>query len=178
MVTLQVEIDTQIEFKRTLPWWQLLAIGLGAIIGIFCAFFSGFCPVDILGETTSIGALVSYIFAHVSVVVMRFTHKDMPRGFKVPCGKWLIPTVGSLLSVLLLKGVSKATGFRFLAWTLLGQVIYFSYGYWHSKRRELSRNDSINSMIELTANHEITTENCTPGEVDMGLASVHSENQA
>ncbi|CAF4432761.1 unnamed protein product [Rotaria socialis] len=109
---------------------------------------------------------------------MRFTHKDMPRGFKVPCGKWLIPTVGSLLSVLLLKGVSKATGFRFLAWTLLGQVIYFSYGYWHSKRRELSRNDSINSMIELTANHEITTENCTPGEVDMGLASVHSENQA
>ncbi|CAF3310566.1 unnamed protein product [Rotaria socialis] len=166
------KIFARVHRRWITPWIATL------ICGIFCAFFSGFCPVDILGETTSIGALVSYIFAHVSVVVMRFTHKDMPRGFKVPCGKWLIPTVGSLLSVLLLKGVSKATGFRFLAWTLLGQVIYFSYGYWHSKRRELSRNDSINSMIELTANHEITTENCTPGEVDMGLASVHSENQA
>ena len=33
MRALQAEIDTQIEFRRTLNWFQLLAIGVGAMIG-------------------------------------------------------------------------------------------------------------------------------------------------
>jgi amino acid transporter len=33
MSQLQIEIDTQNELKRTLNWFQLTAIGLGAIIG-------------------------------------------------------------------------------------------------------------------------------------------------
>lgn len=33
MRAIQAEIDTQIEFRRTLNWFQLLAIGVGAMIG-------------------------------------------------------------------------------------------------------------------------------------------------
>ncbi|CAF5183762.1 unnamed protein product, partial [Rotaria magnacalcarata] len=165
-------IFAKLHRKTNTPWISTL------ICGIFCALFSGFCPVDILGETTSISALIIYIFAHVSVVVMRFTHKDMPRGFKVPCGKWLIPTVGSLLCVLLLKGISKATGFRFLAWTLLGQVIYFLHGFWHSRAGLFATNRSTTSMAELPVNLEDNLGADPPNEFEMDLASVYAGDQA
>ncbi|CAF2603742.1 unnamed protein product [Rotaria sp. Silwood2] len=119
------------------------------ISGTFCAVLSGIFPVDILGETTSISALITYIFVHITVIVMRYTHRNIPRTFEVPFGSWLIPTTGSLLCILLMKGITKATGYRFLAWTVLGQIIYFSYGFWHSKQRKLIRNESNLSRIEL-----------------------------
>ncbi|CAF3422335.1 unnamed protein product [Rotaria socialis] len=144
---------------RVTPWISTL------ISGIFCAVVSGFFPVDILGETSAIGALIMYIFVHVSVIVMRFTHKDMPRGFEVPCGRWLIPTIGSLLCMLLMKGVSRATAFRFLAWTILGQIFYFSYGYWHSKRRRLRKNEESNSMVVLMSNSENNIDVYSPNEL-------------
>ncbi|CAF0977278.1 unnamed protein product [Rotaria magnacalcarata] len=144
---------------RITPWISTL------ISGIFCAAVSGFFPVDILGETTAIGALITYIFVHISVVIMRFTHKDMPRGFEVPCGRWLIPTIGSLLCMLLMKGVSKATAFRFLAWTILGQIFYFSYGYRHSKQRRLRKNEESNSIVVLVSNPENNIDVYTPDEL-------------
>ncbi|CAF1933632.1 unnamed protein product [Rotaria magnacalcarata] len=102
----------------------------------------------------------------------------MPRGFKVPCGKWLIPTVGSLLCVLLLKGISKATGFRFLAWTLLGQVIYFLHGFWHSRAGLFATNRSTTSMAELPVNLEDNLGADPPNEFEMDLASVYAGDQA
>ncbi|CAF0960448.1 unnamed protein product [Rotaria sordida] len=123
------QIFARIHPQRATPWLSIL------IIGLFCAVFSGICPVDILGETASIGALISYIFVHIIVIVMRYTHGDMPRPFKVPFGSWLIPTIGSLLCILPMIGITKGTGFRFLVWTALGQIIYFSYGFWHSRQR-------------------------------------------
>ncbi|CAF4326077.1 unnamed protein product, partial [Rotaria sordida] len=57
------KIFARIHHKRATPWLSIL------IIGLFCAVFSGICPVDILGETTSIGALISYIFVHITVIV-------------------------------------------------------------------------------------------------------------
>ncbi len=80
---------------------------------------------------------------------MRYTHVDMQRPFEVPFGRWLIPTVGASLCILLMKGISKETGYRYLVWTGIGQVIYFSYGYWHSKRRQRRRIESLNSGVEL-----------------------------
>jgi APA family basic amino acid/polyamine antiporter len=40
------------------------------ILGIFCVVFSGLLPVDIVGDTTSLSALITYIFVHISVVVV------------------------------------------------------------------------------------------------------------
>ncbi|CAF4521807.1 unnamed protein product [Rotaria sp. Silwood1] len=136
-------IFAKIHSQTTTPWVSIL------ISGTFCAVFSGICPVDILGESTSISALITYIFAHITVIVMRYTHRDIPRTFEVPFGKWLIPIIGSLLCILLMKGITKPTGYRFLAWTVLGQIIYFSYGFWHSKRRKLMKSKYVSSTVEL-----------------------------
>jgi len=57
--------------------------------------------------------------------------------------------VGSILCILLLKGISSVTAYRFLVWTGIGQIIYFCYGYWHSKRRDPIRDQLMNSAVEL-----------------------------
>ncbi|CAF2974020.1 unnamed protein product [Rotaria sp. Silwood2] len=144
--------------------------------GIFCAVFSGICPVDILGETTSISALISYIFVHITVIVMRYTHRDMQRTFEVPFGSWLIPTIGSLLCILLMKGVTKTTCYRFLVWTALGQIIYFSYGFWHSKRRNLIENGFVGSTIELAPTEESIEKENTNDGFELDLAGENAES--
>lgn len=50
---------------------------------------------------------------------------------------------------MLMVNVSKATGYRLLVWTLIGQVIYFIFGFWHSKRRILLQQDRITIEREL-----------------------------
>ncbi|CAM4840840.1 unnamed protein product [Rotaria magnacalcarata] len=152
------------------PWISTL------ISGIFCAVVTGFGPVDIFNTTSTISALIMYIFVHVSVIVMRFTHKDMPRGFEVPCGRWLIPTIGSLLCMLLMKGVPGMAVYIFLVWTGLGQIFYFSYGYWHSQRRRLRKNQERNSMIELKLNPATNIGTVTPSQLEPDLPSVTRED--
>ncbi|CAF2410417.1 unnamed protein product [Rotaria sp. Silwood2] len=66
--------------QTTTPWVSTL------ISGIFCALISGICPVDILGETTSTSALITYILIHISVVIMRLTHRNISRDLRIPLG--------------------------------------------------------------------------------------------
>ncbi|CAF0989522.1 unnamed protein product [Rotaria sp. Silwood1] len=165
-------IFAKIHSNTTTPWISIL------ICGIFCAVFSGICPVDILGETTSISALITYLFAHITVIVMRYTHKDMQRVFRVPFGSWLIPIIGSLLCILLMKGITKPTCYRFLVWTAIGQIIYFSYGFWHSKRRKLLKCGSVASNIDLVPTVTNAMEPYTNNESESDLASVNTESAA
>jgi len=73
----------------------------------------------------------------------------MRRTFRVPFGLWLIPTLGSLLCILLFTGIKKEAIYVFLVWTAIGQIFYFSYGFWHSKRRPPARDHSVQSTMEL-----------------------------
>ncbi|CAF3845479.1 unnamed protein product [Rotaria sordida] len=144
------QIFARIHPQRATPWLSIL------IIGLFCAVFSGICPVDILGETASIGALISYIFVHIIVIVMRYTHGDMPRPFKVPFGSWLIPTIGSLLCILPMIGITKGTGFRFLTTKLI-------------------KSASITSAVEILPTEAIVSEQYTQNGVELDLASENTE---
>lgn len=74
---------------------------------------------------------------------MHFTHKDVPRGFRIPFGPWVIPPLGALLCLLLMITSSKETGIRLAVWLGIGQVIYFTYGYWNSKLRLTKRTSSV-----------------------------------
>ena len=84
---------------------------------------------------------------------MRFTHKEVPRGFRIPFGVWVIPPLGAVLCVLLMVTSSKETGIRLAAWMALGQVIYFSYGFWHSKLR-LSKQAVSAVAVDASAKHQ------------------------
>jgi len=79
---------------------------------------------------------------------MRYTHEDIPRSFRVPFGPWLVPIVGILLCILLLVNTSGGTAIRFGIWMAVGQIVYFSYAFWHSKARVQKRKDSCANMNE------------------------------
>jgi amino acid transporter len=78
---------------------------------------------------------------------MYFTHEDFPRAFQVPFRPWLVPVLGILLCIVLLINITKGAAIRFGVWMAIGHIIYFSYGFWHSKGRLLKRQDSYASNI-------------------------------
>ncbi len=98
---------------------------------------------------------------------MRYTHEDIPRSFQVPLGPWLIPFVGILLCILLLIGTTKGTAIRFGIWMGIGHIVYFSYGFWHSKARLHKRQNSFISMTELV-----------PAEVSVNTDSPRTERES
>ena len=111
---------------------------------------------------------------------MRFTHPDMPRMFRVPFGSWFVPTLGSLLCILLMISISKATAFRFLVWTGIGQIIYFAYGFRHSKGRPRSPDPSADSIYSLSSSMAAVTvnentEQKSQGDWIHGIRDFHEE---
>ncbi|KAJ3185790.1 hypothetical protein HDU85_001158 [Gaertneriomyces sp. JEL0708] len=103
-----------------------------------CAIFAGLLPVDILGNLTSVGTLIAFFFVSVSTLVLKITQPNRPRGFVIPGGKVggiLIPTLSASAVIVLLSQTTVASISRVFIWMAVGAIIYFSYGYRHSKRR-------------------------------------------
>ncbi len=107
---------------------------------------------------------------------MRRTYPDMPRSFRVPCGSWLIPTVGSILCILLMIRVTKATGYGFLVWTAIGQIVYFSYGFWHSQKRKRTAETSARASLLTVATVEGTMNEYIHNEDEPDLDNEKNEN--
>ncbi|CAF4707313.1 unnamed protein product, partial [Rotaria sp. Silwood2] len=76
----------------------------------------------------------------------------------------------------LMKGITKATGFRFLVWTALGQIIYFSYGFWHSQQRQLLRNEPNLNMIDLVPTISSAVEQHMENGFQLDLITEDSES--
>ncbi|CAF1458673.1 unnamed protein product [Rotaria sordida] len=107
---------------------------------------------------------------------MRYIHRDIPRLFEVPLGSWFILTIGSLLCILLIKDIPSVAGYRFLVWTGLGQIIYFSYGFWHSKQRKLRKITSIATALELLPTVANVTEQYTQNGLESESANGNTES--
>ena len=80
---------------------------------------------------------------------MHYTHSHIPRPFSVPFGPWLVPILGILLCTLLLITTSKGTAARFGIWMGIGHIVYFSYGFWHSRTHSSEQQNLENPMDEM-----------------------------
>ena len=80
---------------------------------------------------------------------MRRKHKYLPRGFRIPLGPFVIPTLGALFCILLLINVTRGTGIRYGIWMAIGHVVYFSYGFWYSKAHQDRLQESRLSLEDL-----------------------------
>jgi APA family basic amino acid/polyamine antiporter len=70
------------------------------ITGIFCAAAGGLLPIDVLGEMSSIGTLFAFVLTNVGVIVLRHTHPEVPRRFRIPGGVpggFIVPGIGHFL---------------------------------------------------------------------------------
>jgi len=106
------------------------------ITGVVCAIAGGLLPIDILGELTSIGTLFAFVLVSIGVMILRIKRPDLPRGFRVPGGPYLVPILGALTSGALMYTATTHTILRLVAWMVLGLVFYYFYGRKHSVLRK------------------------------------------
>lgn len=101
------------------------------LCGIFMAIIAGFIPMHELAELVNIGTLFAFITVCIGVIVLRYTHPDIPRPFKTPLMP-LIPVAGVVSCSYLISNLPWFTMVRFLVWMAIGLIIYFTYGRTHS----------------------------------------------
>ena len=92
-------------------------------------------PLSVLGELVSMGTLLAFATVCLGVLVLRFTRPDLARPFRVPMF-WLICPLGVLACLFLFMQSFMEHWQIFVGWTVLGQVIYFAYGFRNSKLRQ------------------------------------------
>lgn len=98
------------------------------------AILASLFPVEILGQIVSMTTLFIFAIVCLGVLVLRRTHPDFKRPFRVPLVPW-IPLAGigtCLFQMLALPGV---TWLQLMGWLIIGVAIYFVYGIKHSKIR-------------------------------------------
>ncbi len=104
------------------------------ITGFFAALAAGVLPLGLLGELVSIGTLIAFIVVCAGVLVLRRTRPDLPRPFRVPAVA-PVAILGIGMCGLMAGFLPRDTWIRLVLWTALGVVIYFTYGYRHSRLR-------------------------------------------
>ncbi|RAY11657.1 amino acid permease [Actinomadura craniellae] len=102
------------------------------IMGAVVAVLAGFIPLAELAELVNIGTLFAFVVVAVSVVVLRRTRPDLPRAFRTPLVP-LVPALAVLSCLFVMVNLPVETWLRFLAWLLVGVVLYGLYGYRHSR---------------------------------------------
>jgi APA family basic amino acid/polyamine antiporter len=117
---------SKISSKRGVPRNAILFAGIatGAIAGIF--------PLNVLSELVSIGTLMAFTIVCISIMVLRKTHPELKRPFKVPL-VWLLPSLGAFFCILQMVSLPWSTWARLILWMLLGVAVYFVYGKRNSR---------------------------------------------
>jgi APA family basic amino acid/polyamine antiporter len=105
-----------------------ITLGIGALVAVLAGFF----PAGDLEEMVNVGTLFAFVLVSIGVIVLRRKRPDLNRGFRTP---WvpLVPILSVVACVWLMINLSLLTWVRFVAWMILGLVVYFCYGYHRSK---------------------------------------------
>jgi APA family basic amino acid/polyamine antiporter len=114
--------------KFKTPW--IITLITGTAVAICAAFL----PVGSLADYSNSGTLFAFAVVSLGVMVLRVTDKTRVRPFRTPIVFVLAPLsiVGCVVLFLSLDVPSKEV---FFGWTVLGLVLYFSYGFWKSNVR-------------------------------------------
>ena len=99
---------------------------------VFVSLFSGFAPIRVVGEMTSIGTLLAFVIVCAAILIMRRTQPDVARPFRTPLVP-LVPILGVLANLGLMLGLGLSNWLRLVIWMAIGFVIYFNYSRQHSK---------------------------------------------
>lgn len=102
--------------------------------GIIMAILAGFAPIHRAAEMVNIGTLTAFTFVCLGVIVFRVTHPDLHRPFKLPLNP-VIPLLGIFSCIYLMLYLPGITWIRFALWTVIGIILYFIYGIYHSHLR-------------------------------------------
>jgi amino acid transporter len=101
------------------------------IVAAVIAVLAGLIPINFLAEMTSIGTLVAFLVVSIGVMVLRQTHPELPRGFKVPLYP-VTPILSIAGCIWIIQDLRAVTIWVFLIWVAVALLWYAFYGYKHS----------------------------------------------
>jgi APA family basic amino acid/polyamine antiporter len=102
------------------------------VTGVAVAVVSGLLTVREAGSLVSIGTLLAFVIVSVGVLVLRVREPGLQRPFKTPA-VWVVAPLGALSALYLMASLPWRTWERLLIWLGIGLLLYFAYGYKHSK---------------------------------------------
>ena len=103
------------------------------IVAVIIATMGGLVSLDQLTSLVNIGTLFAFTLVSFGIIPLR-RRKDIGNrgGFKVPLYPY-IPILSGLLCLAMMTQLQLETYIGAGIWFTLGIIIYFTYGYWHSK---------------------------------------------
>jgi APA family basic amino acid/polyamine antiporter len=116
------------------------------LTGALLCVVTALTPIDVLTEMVNIGTLLAFVIVCAAVLLLRIRRPDAHRPFRTPLVYFLAPA-GILVNLTMMMFLPLATWYRLVGWLVIGFVIYFAYGMWHSRLREeaLSQGNSLQS---------------------------------
>jgi basic amino acid/polyamine antiporter, APA family len=101
------------------------------------ALLAGFGRADEIAELSNAGSLFAFLAVSVAMLVLRVTRPDQPRPFRCPW-PWLVAPLALGGCGYLLYSLPAVSQARFVLWTAIGAVLYFTYVY---RRSALARDE-------------------------------------
>jgi basic amino acid/polyamine antiporter, APA family len=111
---------TKVHEKYSTP--HVVTIITGIAVSLFAAMF----PVGALADISNSGTLFAFFIVAMGVMVLRVKQPDRKRPFKTPL-IWLVGPLAMAGCALLFVSLGWLTIKLFLAWFVIGMVVYFAY---------------------------------------------------
>ncbi|WP_298671889.1 amino acid permease [uncultured Sphingomonas sp.] len=108
------------------PWVNTI------LVAMIVACAAGFFDINTLGDMTSVGTLAAFGIVCLTVVWLRRSHPNLPRGFRVPLYP-VVPILGILFCFGLIFSVETRVLMFFLWYSIGAIVLYFVYGMHNSR---------------------------------------------
>lgn len=112
-------------FSRVHPKYQT-PYGATWLVGIVAGLVGATIPLGQLAELVNIGTLAAFTLISIAVLILRRTHPDLPRGFRLPLMP-VIPLLAVAFCVFLMVQLSWITWVAFVIWIGIGLLMYFGY---------------------------------------------------
>jgi len=127
------KVFSRVHPKFRTPWINTI------LVGLIVATAAGFFDINTLGDMTSVGTLAAFGIVCLTVIWLRRTHPDIPRGYRVPLYP-VVPALGIITCFALIFSVETRVLIFFAWYTAAAIVLYFVYGMHNS---ELAKGDLV-----------------------------------
>ncbi|PYQ51510.1 MAG: amino acid permease [Acidobacteria bacterium] len=121
-------------FSRVHPRFKTPHIGT-IVTGVFVGGAALFSSLEDAVDFTNIGTLFAFFLVCIGITVLRYKEPNRERPFRVPGGAWLIPILGGISCLVLASQLPHRSWWRFGIWLVIGLILYFFYGFAHSRMR-------------------------------------------